>query len=339
MPWRPLGDVVVMAPPAGDHAHAVVPDAQPSGPAVALPGMDSFFRIRFPGRRSEPHLVVQPGGHGHGGLRRGPRVLGQFHPDGLEPADPAVPHQFAGEPELPGRPLLASHLEDPAMTADRIAQHPPFGDGEGHGLFQVDVLAGPHGGEGHRNVPVVGGADQAHIDVRPGQELPKIPVGPTAPGPAASPLLAVGLVHCRPGRLGPVGIHVADRHHPAAPEETPHVPGTHPAHADAAHPDLFARRGRPGPAQETARHDPGEGAGAGQAPAEKGTTAGTVGAHDLSHSFAGIRRRGTGKGTRIRPTRGGGQQKTGLTAGPGGWRRTGRRRTGVFQQPRRSGRC
>ena len=64
----PLGDIVMVRPPAGNHAGSVVGDPQPAGPAVIFLRMDALFRIRRPGGRAEPHIVIKSVGDRHGRL-------------------------------------------------------------------------------------------------------------------------------------------------------------------------------------------------------------------------------------------------------------------------------
>ena len=85
--------------------------------------------------------------------------------DRMNPADPAIAHQFAGLAETLVRALLAAGLEDRAETARGVGHGARLGDGMRHRLLAVDVLAGADGGQGDDRVPVVGGDDEDRVEV------------------------------------------------------------------------------------------------------------------------------------------------------------------------------
>ncbi len=51
----PLGDVVMVGAPAGNHTGAISGDSQPARPAIAALGMDALLGICRPRRRAQPH--------------------------------------------------------------------------------------------------------------------------------------------------------------------------------------------------------------------------------------------------------------------------------------------
>ncbi len=61
--------------------------------------------------------------------------------------------------------LLCAHLHD-AFVAPRGRDHPfAFVDEKGHGLLDVDVLAGGAGEDGHERVPMIGGGNNDRLQV------------------------------------------------------------------------------------------------------------------------------------------------------------------------------
>src|SRR4030042_4051593 len=78
----PLGDVVVVCSPAGNHAGAVSGDTQPAGPVVILLWMDSLLGVGSPGRRAEPKVVIEIIRYRHRRLPAGARARAGADPAG-----------------------------------------------------------------------------------------------------------------------------------------------------------------------------------------------------------------------------------------------------------------
>ena len=164
----PVGDVEMVAAPAGDHAGAVVGNTEPTRPgADAVLGVHACLGIRGPGSRSEPHLVVQVLRHRHLRHRAATRVRAEPDLDRVEFPDPAVPDQFAGLSEVPFRPLLASDQKDPAVPTNRVAQYATLLNRESQRFLQEDVLAGPGRFDSRQGVPMVRRGDLHRVDVTP----------------------------------------------------------------------------------------------------------------------------------------------------------------------------
>ena len=87
----------------------------------------------------------------------------------------------------------------PIWTMRSVAAHAldgavALGNRVRHGLFAVDVLAGLHGVEHHRHVPVVRGRDEDGVDIGAVEDAAVVGVRLRAGGRDFEPLLKVGLV-------------------------------------------------------------------------------------------------------------------------------------------------
>jgi len=157
----PLGDVVVVGTPVAVFAGAVFPEATPASAVVAK---DACGGVGFERGRAEPLVVVEAGGDGFGGAELGGREGAEADVDAFDFADPAAADHLSGFEEGGVGALLGADLDDGAVAAFGGDHGLAFGDGEGHGLLDVDVFAGAHGGDGDGGVPVVGGDDDHAVD-------------------------------------------------------------------------------------------------------------------------------------------------------------------------------
>src|SRR5678815_5509683 len=134
------------------------------------------FSVGTQGSRTEPHLVVEVGRHGNDlcgaawGATRRPNV------DVFELTDFAAAHQLAREPEKARGTLLRAKLENPLVAVNFFAQGDVFAHGEAQRLFDINVFASTDGSDANRDVPVVGGGNEASVDVLPGEQLAEITV-------------------------------------------------------------------------------------------------------------------------------------------------------------------
>ena len=104
-PQAPLGDVVVMGAPVGHLAAGVL--VPPAELVVA-----SFGDVGNIGRGAQPEVPVEALGNGGFLERPADRVVADPGLDGVNPAEPAVAHQLAGQSIARIGPLLAAGLED-----------------------------------------------------------------------------------------------------------------------------------------------------------------------------------------------------------------------------------
>lgn len=84
-------------------------------------------------------------------------------------ADGATADEVAGDGVAGIGAPLGADLEDAAGAADGRVDVAGFGEGEGHGFFEVDVLAGAEGGDGHAVVPMFGGDDEDGVQIGAGE--------------------------------------------------------------------------------------------------------------------------------------------------------------------------
>ena len=94
----------------------------------------------------------------------------------LELADATVANQFAGEAEGARGALLGAELKDALVVVDFLPQCPILGQVQAHRFFQVNILAGAHGGQRGQDVPMVGCGDQHGIDVFAGEQLAEVAI-------------------------------------------------------------------------------------------------------------------------------------------------------------------
>src|SRR5207244_1295923 len=113
-------------------------------------------------------------------------------------------YQFAGQPEIASRALLAARLYDPFVAPGRLHHGPALGDGEAERLLAVDVLARLAGVDGDQGVPVIRRGDDHRIDVLEVEQLAVVGEGGAG--------LAGRLLHPRLGFREPAFVHVADGH-------------------------------------------------------------------------------------------------------------------------------
>ncbi len=234
----PLGDVVHMRAPAGDHAPAVGLDLKPSRPVIADLRMDPVLRERRFRGGAEPKVIIEVFRDGH--RPRIARALIQGKPGAncVQLSDPLIPGQLAGHEKIYGRALLRARLEYPVVPAHGLDDLAAFGDRIGQRLLQEDVFAGVGGGDGNRRVPMVGSDDEDPVDVLAAQQLAEIGIGVAALVAFVGQLLGIDHVHQPLGVLAPVGIDVAHGHDPrprfkAAINELLHISPALPADADA----------------------------------------------------------------------------------------------------------
>ena len=171
-------------------------------------------------------------------------------------AEAPVAGDLAGVAELLAGSLLRAELEDAAVAMHRVAQDLDLVDAHPHGLLDVDVLAGPDGGQGVQDVPRVERGNGHGVDVIAVQQFAEIVVH-------GAILVPVVRVHRLLGPFAHRAFDVADGHdlRPGDAHAGAHVPEAHVAHADAAHDDAFARRDAAGAAQGRGGDDQGRGNG------------------------------------------------------------------------------
>lgn len=100
---------------------------------------------------------------------------------------------------------LGAALVHASVTAGRIDDHPPFGDGHRGGLFAVDILARPHRQGRRQRVPPVAGCDHYRVQVGAfGEEF----VNVASHSAVFIPVFGVDLIL---DQLAPTAVDVADR--------------------------------------------------------------------------------------------------------------------------------
>jgi hypothetical protein len=62
--------------------------------------------------------------------------------------------------------LLATHLKYTVVLARRVDQKFGFMNGQGEGLFAINVLTGLHGLNGRNGMPMVWSGDDNGVDIR-----------------------------------------------------------------------------------------------------------------------------------------------------------------------------
>ena len=165
---RPLNDVKVMGAPVAVFARAVLEEAAPAATVVTE---DAFLVVGPPRGGAEPAIIVEVGRDGLGGQRGGGRKLAEAGADAGDIADEAVADELGGSAKRDVGALLHTGLENPAVLAGGVDEHPALTQRERDGFFDVDVLAGEHRGAGHGGVPVIGGGDEDDVDIVTGDEF------------------------------------------------------------------------------------------------------------------------------------------------------------------------
>ena len=184
---RPLDDVEVVGAEVGDVAAGVV--VEPAPIRVEAGGAE-----RSVCGGAEPEVVVQSVGDrcglGLGGVAVVVAVItGEADADLFEFAEAAIADEFGGHAEVNIAALLGAGLPDDIGLANGVTHEAAFSDGEGEGLFAVDVFAGAGGCDGLEGVPVVGGGDLDGVDVWAGEKVAEVFVG------GASAALVFGVDH------------------------------------------------------------------------------------------------------------------------------------------------
>src|ERR1035441_1246343 len=87
------------------------------------------------------------------------------HLDGVQFAEAPVAGNFTGLAELLARSLLGAELEHAPVTMHGVAQDLDLLDAHAHRLLEVDVLAGPDGGQGVQDVPGVERRDGHGVNI------------------------------------------------------------------------------------------------------------------------------------------------------------------------------
>ena len=156
--------------------HAVVDDVAAGIVPEPVPGVVEMVLVeRTRGRRAEPHVVIDPGGH---------RLVGQVA-DGrprlaVEDLDEVDLAQLARLQVLQGRrdvgstPALGADLDDPAVLPSRLDHLAAFPDAVAGGLLDVNVLAGLAGPDRAQGMPVVGGRDHQRVDALVIEDAPDV---------------------------------------------------------------------------------------------------------------------------------------------------------------------
>jgi hypothetical protein len=113
-----------------------------------------------------PLVPVEAVGHGFGGLA-GSSARGQEVADDhlLDFADLAAGHEVAGVDVDGHGALLGAGLEDALVAADGAGEDAALVDGEGEGLFGVDVEPGLEGVDGDEHAGVGGGFDEDGVEL------------------------------------------------------------------------------------------------------------------------------------------------------------------------------
>lgn len=218
--------------------------------------------MRFHRGRSDPEIVVERRGRWRDRENKRryavpqPKVAARHGDrDGVNPAQAAVPGQFAGEAKTRIRSLLRAGLQHAAGTADGLADRPPLRDGARERLLAVHVEARLHRGDGHRCVPVFRRGDRDRIQIRPRKHLADVLRDGALGGDAA---LGGGRVARGPS---PREVRIADRNDPHLRESRQLDEMAAPTLARADHRHAEALAGRRRSTSENARgHDERHGA-------------------------------------------------------------------------------
>lgn len=129
--------------PVGHTAAVEVGIASPVGEDGPVVEWAEFGVVGAPWCGAEPHIPVEAG---RGGLRRqvtGAGWIGDVvDEDGLDLADVAIADDLAGQAEFLVGALLAAILINAVVMAGGADDRLAFVDGQGHGLFAIDVFAG-----------------------------------------------------------------------------------------------------------------------------------------------------------------------------------------------------
>src|SRR5437870_6533935 len=165
----PLGNVVVMSAPVRHLAARVC-----LPPAELI--VDALLDVILLGRLAQPEIIIQLGRRALHLERSALWVFTNPRLDEQLLAQAAVANDFAGQPEVQVRALLAADLEDALGLPCHLEQGLALVDGQGERLLAIHVLAAPQGGDGGQRVPVVGRGDDHGVDVLAGAKLAEVAV-------------------------------------------------------------------------------------------------------------------------------------------------------------------
>ena len=138
--------------------------------------MDALLDVILLGRLAQPEIIIQLGRRALHLERPALWIFTNARLDGQLLAQAAVAHDFAGQPEVQVRALLAADLEDALGLPCHLEQGLALVDGQGERLLAIHVLAAPQGGDGGQRVPVVGRGDDHGVDVFAGAKLAEVAV-------------------------------------------------------------------------------------------------------------------------------------------------------------------
>ena len=260
------GRGVVLAQQVLHGVHVVLSHIRESAavvvPVAAERGVHAVFVVGLPGRRAEPHVVIQ---FRRNGLRREvllshpeefpgeTRGSGDGHLEG--PSQQAAVYELFQRFDRRSQPVEgvleaepSVQPEDAAVPFDGLHHALALADGARHRLLAPDVLARLGRFDGHQPVPVGRGGDVYDVYVGGGDQVAVVVIG--------FELLAELLAAQRHGAVEVVPVNVADRHQPAllgAGEVVAALADA--AHADDAFGELVARGDEFRASEHAARHD------------------------------------------------------------------------------------
>jgi hypothetical protein len=90
-------------------------------------------------------------------------------------ADATIAHQFARQAKSGITPLLAAGLQDTARFSGLLDEMFAFLNSQSQRLFAINIFTGPHGGRGHKRMPVVDGPAQYDVEILKRHDVAKIP--------------------------------------------------------------------------------------------------------------------------------------------------------------------
>ena len=129
------------------------------------------------GRRAQPEVPVEPGGHGRVRPRSGVALVA-IVPDAheIDGADLPALHEPRRVRIVVSRTVLGTDLDDALVPAHGVANRGGLADAVHHGLLEIDVLAGFAGQDGDGRVPVVGGGQDDRVDLLRVEKLAEVGV-------------------------------------------------------------------------------------------------------------------------------------------------------------------
>ena len=158
-----------MDSPVGHQATGIVPEPPESE-------VETVRVERTQGRRSEPHVIVNPVGdglirlHGDGGT---PALIGE-DTDGADLAELAAVDKGHGILPMGIAALPLAHLDDSVVLLRGPDHDVALLDAVAQWFLAIYVLSGLAGGHQLESVPVIGSADYDHIYVFVVDEFPPI---------------------------------------------------------------------------------------------------------------------------------------------------------------------